>query len=316
MQITFPITRYGKISSSYFHKPMTRDQIIEKILSLQDSKGRWSYDPKVKKTKPGQGHYIPTYKSTLWTLITLADLKCNPKNSQAKQALRLILKDMYSKEYKIFTIGNRKDPGSHFPIPCLNGNILYLYFYFGRKMTKKIENVIKFFDKYQRFDEGDFGTPKGFPYLRNKSCYGKHTCFWGVAKLLKGLSFIPLAERTLESHELAKKCVDFILLHNVCYSSHKKDEFLSRGIDKLTFPNMYNADFLEILWLLKREGVYNKRMNKALKLLKSKMNKDGTWNLEKQITNLIVSIGSKNKPNEFVTERAREVTEYYKNPRM
>jgi len=79
---------------------------------------------------------------------------------------------------------------------------------------------------------------------------------------------------------------------------------------------MYQSDFLEILWLLKREGVYDSRMKKALKLLKSKQNKDGTWNLERIVTNIIVSCGKKNKPNPFITQRAHEVLKYYKAPRL
>ena len=51
---------------------------------------------------------------------------------------------------------------------------------------------------------------------------------------------------------------------------------------------MYQADFLEILWLLKREAVKSGRINKVLDFLKSKMNSDSTWKIERQIKNLIV----------------------------
>lgn len=291
-------------------------KLIEKTFAKQDRYGRFAYDPEIKKSRPGYEHYLPKYKTTLWTLITLADLKCNPKDKRARKALSLILKDMYRPKRGIF--GWSKDTyGSHEPAPCLNGNILYLYFYFGRKRTKKLENVIKFFHKYQRFDDGNFKTPRKSPYNGRKDrCFSAHTCYWGVTKLFKGLSFIPLSERTLESHELMRNCVEFIMLHNVCYSSHHKNKLLHHMIERLTFPNMYQSDFLEILWLLKREGINNKRMKKALNLLSSKQNKDGTWHLERPVANLIISLGKKNKPNLFITERAQEVLEYYKAPRF
>ncbi|MEJ2266914.1 MAG: hypothetical protein P8X95_26005, partial [Anaerolineales bacterium] len=67
---------------------------------------------------------------------------------------------------------------------------------------------------------------------------------------------------------------------------------------------------LEILWLLVREGVHDRRMSRALALLRSKMKAGGLWELEKS-TNIIVSIGQKNRANAFITERATEVLDYY-----
>ncbi|MBU0976155.1 MAG: hypothetical protein ABIE03_05110 [Patescibacteria group bacterium] len=290
---------------------LKRTKLIKHILAKQDRLGRWGYDIQKAKKKPQYKHYLPKYKSTLWTLITLADLKCDPKDKRAKKALKIILKDMYKKEYGLFG-WSENAYGAHEPSPCLHGNILYIHFYFGGKMTKKIENVIKFFEKYQRFDDGDFKTPEKFPYAgRTDRCFGKHTCYWGVTKLLKGLSFIPLSERTKDSHRLMRKSIGFIFDHEVCYSSKKKSRFLHSLISRLTFPNMYQSDFLEILWLLTREGKKDKSMNKAIRLLKSKQLKNGTWKLERPISNLLVTIGKKQRPNEFVTERTEEVLDFW-----
>ena len=82
-------------------------------------------------------------------------------------------------------------------------------------------------------------------------------------------------------------------------------------IDKLTFPNMYKSDFLEILWLLKREKVQSKKIKSAIELLKGKKLLDGNWNLERKIHNMIISIGDVDKPNQFISKRATEVLEYY-----
>ena len=87
-------------------------------------------------------------------------------------------------------------------------------------------------------------------------------------------------------------------------------------IDKLIFPDIFRTNLLGILWLLMREGVYDKRMEKALNLLKSKQNKDGSWNLDKPVPDLIITLGKKNKPNPFITQRAEEVVKYYKAPRL
>jgi len=83
-----------------------------------------------------------------------------------------------------------------------------------------------------------------------------------------------------------------------------------KGMDKLTFPNMYKSDFLEILWLLKREDVKSDKLIPALKLLQSKED-DGSWNLERKVNNMATSIGAVKRPNQFVSKRARDVLDFY-----
>ena len=188
--------------------------------------------------------------------------------------------------------------------------MIYLHHYFETSHSGTLDKTIDFFAAYQRFDDGDFKTPKSYPYCSNISCYGKHTCYWGVTKLLKGISFIPKIQRTNEAQPLIENCIDFVLQHEVCFSSHHRDKFLQRDIGSLTFPNFYKSDFLEILWLLAREEVHDRRMSRSLELLRSRMKDGGTWELEKPM-NTIVSIGQKDCANAFITERATEVLENY-----
>jgi len=282
------------------------DKIVTKIFELQGENGCWNYTSPKSKIYPQYEHYMPKYKTTLWALILLADIKHNENEQRIKKPVKTIFDHFYNKNEKIFCLAY-----DHFPIPCLNGNMMYIYFYFGNKYDEKIDYIINFFNKYQRFDDGNFSTPKDYPYFSNRSCYGKHTCYWGIVKLLKGLSFIPDKYRTENTDILINKCIDFILLHKVCFSSHNEKRFLHQVIDKLTFPNMYNSDFLEILWLLKREKVKDSNLKKAIELLKSRMQPGMKWKLERPVHNLITSIGAKDKINTYVTERAREVLNYY-----
>ena len=127
-----------------------------------------------------------------------------------------------------------------------------------------LERTVDFFWEYQRFDDGDFKTPRDFPYFANKSCYGKHTCYWGVTRLLKGISFIPRSERSARAQQLIERCIEFVLQHEVCFGSRHTERLLHRDIGMLTFPNFYKSDLLEILWLLQREGVRDRRMQRAL----------------------------------------------------
>lgn len=109
--------------------------------------------------------------------------------------------------------------------------MIYLLSYFKSGHTSLVNDVVAFFNMYQRFDDGDYRTPRSYPYFGNKSCYGKHTCFWGVVKLLKGLVHIPKSERTRDTND------------------------------------MYHSDFLEVLWLLTKASIRSPKMEKAIKIL-------------------------------------------------
>ena len=281
-----------------------RSILVHEILGRQDENGCWNVLEPGDKYYPDYQHYCPKYKSSLWTLVFLADLKCGDYNPE--KPFRIITESFYDNQNGIYTLGK-----SHFPIPCLNGNMLYLHSYFGFYNDPAVNRIVDFFDEYQRFDDGDYKTPTGYPYFSNRSCYGRHTCYWGVVKLLKGLSFLPAARRSVNAKRLLSECIDYVLLHDVCFSSHDKSEYLHPSICKLSFPHMYKSDFLEILWLLKREGVRDKRLGKAVNLLKDKQIDEGRWQADRGTVKLAVPFGNRKYADEFITERANEVLDFY-----
>lgn len=279
-----------------------RRRAIEKVFARQGPDGQWTDG----KRRPGFEVYLPKYKATLWALVTLADLKCPPDDERAGRALQAVFDLNFRPAAGVFG-WSESAYGSHEPSPCFNGNIIYVAAYFGRALAPEIESTLQTFARFQRFDDGDFRTPLEFPYSGDRdACYSSHTCYWGVCRLLKGISFIPRPSRTRYTQRLLERCVDFVLLHRVCFSSHRPEDIIGKWIDRLTFPNMYSSDYLELLWLLKREGVRDPRIGPALQLLESARNPDGTWNLERPVNNLVY-FGGKDRPNAFVTERALEV---------
>ncbi len=283
-----------------------RKNVIDKILAAQDDFFRWGYDKKQASARPEYLYYSPNFRSTLWTLLLLADIKAPVNLTQIISSISLITGHFYDPQHGVFRL-----PGmSHFPIPCLNGNMIYLHQYFNISDSDALDNTISFFAAYQRFDDGEFKTPESYPYCSNCSCYGSHSCYWGAAKLFKGVSFIPRIHRTKDAQRLIENCIDFVLHHEVCFSSHNEKKFLHRDIGTLTFPNFYKSDFLELLWLLAREKVRDGRMSRALELLRSRMKDGGFWELEKSL-NTIIPIGQKNCANVFITERAIEVLDFY-----
>lgn len=282
-----------------------KNSMVDAIIAHADMSGCWNV---LTSDDPGfseWNYYVPTYSSTLWTLVLIADMACSYKKDHFIKPLMIMSDYLYDEDNGIYTIKK-----SHFPIPCLNGNLIYLHSFFGSGDWERTDGVIDFFSKYQRFDDGDYKTPSDYPYFSNKSCYGKHSCYWGVVKLLKGLSFIPKKRRSVNAKKLIGDCIEFILMHSVCFSSHNPDQFLHAMINKLTFPNMYTADFLEALWLLKREGIRSDKMKRALDLLKDKMNNDGLWEVERPMSRMVIPL-NREKGNMLVNERAKEIYSYY-----
>lgn len=282
-----------------------RQQLIERIFASRNEDGLWKVIPETHKAYPIYLHYVPNYKASLWTLLLLAELQCPRDDERIQKPLTTVKAHLFDPKHGIYTL--KED---HFPIPCLNGNMLYLDCYFNGKPDEKSQRLLDFFGAFQRFDDGEYQAPKN-RFCSNTSCYGKHTCYWGVVKLLKGISFIPEERRTATIKDLRKNCIDFILKHRVCYSSRHPSKLMIKKLDLLTFPNFYKGDFLEILWILKREKVISEKLRDALELLKSKQNEDGNWALERKMNNMVVSIGNIDRTNTFVSERAKEVLRYY-----
>jgi hypothetical protein len=278
---------------------------IAKIFKAQDANGFWKLLPASDPRREQYLHYIPNFRASLWTLVYLADLGHDPHEPRVQKPLKALQEYFFDKKHGIYSL--KED---HFPIPCLNGNMIYIDSYFNGKPGEKSQHALRFFYNYQRFDDGEYIGEKN-AFCSNKSCFGKHSCYWGIVKLLKGISFIPKQQRSKETKELLQRCIDFVLLHKVCFSSRKEDRIMIKGLDQLSFPNMYKADFLELLWILKREEVQGPELTPALELLKSKQQADGSWLLEKGIRNLITGVGAVGNSNSYITNRAKEVLDYY-----
>jgi hypothetical protein len=184
------------------------EKIINRIFKAQSENGFWKTLPESDKYYPDYLHYVPKYKATLWTLILLADLGYNRNDRSIKKVLKELQEHFFNTNYGIYTLKK-----AHFPIPCLNGNMIYLDCYFNASPGDKSLKTLAFFYKNQRFDDGNYVGEKN-EFCSNTSCYGKHTCYWGITKILKGISFIPKQSRTTEINDLLDRCIQFVLLHN------------------------------------------------------------------------------------------------------
>ena len=97
-----------------------RQHIIKKIFDAQSEEGLWMVIPPSHKYYPDYLHYVPNYRATIWTLLLLAELRCDPADERIKKPLQVVKDHLFDPEHGIYTL--KED---HFPIPCLNGNMLF-----------------------------------------------------------------------------------------------------------------------------------------------------------------------------------------------
>jgi hypothetical protein len=290
----------------------TKDNImrigaVPKILSKQNERGYWM--------SPDE-FYTSKYKGAVWQLIILAELGANEKDERVRKACEFIIKYSQDHESGGFSIWHSKrDGGGRHSgvIPCLTGNMVWSLIRFGYLDDPRVERAIDWITTYQRFDDGNSARPKGWPYDKAISCFGKHSCHMGVVKALKALAEIPVEERSKSVKETVVKAVDYLLKHHVYKKSHDLSRVSKPGWLRFGFPLMYQDDVLEILGILTKLGIKDDRMQEAVDLVLSKQNSDGRWILENTFNGRFhTNIESKGKSSKWITLCAlRMLKRYY-----
>jgi hypothetical protein len=282
----------------------TKDNImrigaVPKILSKQNESGYWMSPDKF---------YTSKYKGAVWQLIILAELGANEKDERIRRACEFILEYSQDHESGGFSVwhSKREGGGRHSGvIPCLTGNMVWSLIRFGYLSDPRVERSIDWITTYQRFDDGDCLRPKGWPYDKAISCFGKHSCHMGVVKALKALAEIPVEKRSKSVKVSIGKAVDYLLRHHVHKRSHDLSRVSKPGWLRFGFPLMYQDDVLEILGILTKLGIKDDRMQEAINLVLSKQNADGRWILENTFNGRFhTNIESKGKASKWITLNA------------
>jgi hypothetical protein len=280
---------------------------VPKILSKQNEDGYWM--------SPDQ-FYTSKYKGAVWQLIILAELGADEKDYRIRKACEFIIEYSQDLESGGFSIWHRKRKGGgrhSGVIPCLTGNMVWSLLRFGYLGDPRVERAIDWITTYQRFDDGDSARPKGWPYDKATSCFGKHSCHMGVVKALKALADIPFEKRSKSVKETIGKAVEYLLKHHVYKRSHDLSRVSKPGWLRFGFPLMYQDDVLEILGILTKLGIKDDRMQEAVDLVLSKQNADGRWMLESTFNGRFhTNIELKGKASKWITLNAlRMLKRYY-----
>ncbi len=259
--------------------------------------------------------YTYKYKGLVWSLITLAELGAEA-NSQIMEQCEHVLRHSQETEdggFAMHTAAKKGGGRITEVIPCLTGNMVWSLIRFGYLDDPRLQRAIHWITRLMRLNDGVEDNPQIPPYDRYEICWGKHTCFMGVVKALKGLNAIPQEQRTSGINDTINKLVEFLLMHHIYKRSHDLSKTSKPGWLKFSFPLMYQTDALEILDILTELGIRDDRMHDALNIVLSKQNDRGRWNMENTANTdrLLIPMEQKGEQSKWITLRAIRVLKRY-----
>jgi hypothetical protein len=282
-----------------------REGPIAEILAHMIDPGYWE--------KPGPG-YNPKYRSTVWSLIFLAQLGASIHEDE-----RIARACVYLLDQALTTGGQFSSTGTPSgTIDCLQGNLCWALTELGCEdprlesafewMARSItgEGVAPVDDKQAAVRYYAYKCGPGF------ACGANYTkpCAWGAVKTMLAFANLPEERRTPLMNRAVQTGVDFLLGVDPLTADYPREtENPNRSWWKLGFPVFYITDVLQILEALARLGYGgDPRLANAVEWLRDKQNEQGQWAMEYDYTGKTwVTLGEKRQPNKWVTLRALRV---------
>lgn len=279
---------------------------IATIMAAMDEAGYWA--------KPGPG-YNPKYRSTVWAIITLAQLGASAALDPRIERACAYLLDHALASGGRFTI-NGAPSGT---IDCLQGNLCWALVMMGCDDTR-LESA---FDWMARSVTGDGVSPAEdvrapVRYYAGKCGPGfacgannKLPCAWGAVKVMLALSKWPKERRTPLIQKAIDQGAEFLLATDPALATYPCGwtDKPSRNWWKFGFPVFYVTDLLQNVEALVGLGHGgDPRLRNALAMIREKQAAAGRWTLEYDYTGKMwVDFGAKKQLSKWVTLRALRV---------
>jgi hypothetical protein len=279
---------------------------IAAILDNMQPDGYWS--------KPGPG-YNPKYFSTVWSLITLAQLgACHTLDMRISRACGYLLEKSLTPSGQFAY--NGAPSGT---IDCLQGNLCAALMALGYDDAR----LASAYDWMARTVTGEGLAPNTdarapLRYYAYKcgplfACgpNNKLSCAWGAAKVMLAFSRWPKVRRTPLVERAIQQGVDFLFSTDPARADYPcgNSDKPNRSWWKFGFPVFYITDILQVVEALAALGYgADPRLANALQLIRAKQDAQGRWALEYDYTGKTwVDFGLKKQPNKWVTLRALKV---------
>ena len=279
---------------------------IATILAEMDGSGYWS--------SPGPG-YNPKYRSTVWSVILLAQLGASIAEDE-----RLACACGYVLDHTLTEGGQFTHSGAPSgTIDCLQGNLGWALLELGCD-DPRLEPAFEWMAR-SLTGEGvapleDKKAPVRYYAAKcgpNFACGANYqqSCAWGAIKVLMAFSKWPLERRTPLIERAIAQGVDFLFITDPATAGYPSglNPKPSPNWWKFGFPVFYITDLLQNVEVLVRLGFgQDPRLAQALAIIRQKQDAQGRWLLEYDYAGKTwVDFGPKKQPNKWVTLRALRV---------
>ena len=109
-----------------------------------------------------------------------------------------------------------------------------------------------------------------------------------------------------------KSSIEFILQHHL-FLSDRTGEIINNDFLKLTYPNRWKYDILRAMDFFQYAGIgWDNRMQAAIDVLKTKRNKEGSWNMQAAHPGQVhVSMEKAGKPSRWNTLKVLRVMKHF-----
>ncbi len=279
---------------------------IAEVLAAMHPEGFW--------VEPGPG-YNPKYRSSVWSLILLAQLGASVKeDSRIRLAIYYLLDHNLTRSGQFTTTGTPSGT-----VDCLQGNLLWALQALGCEASR-LDTAM---DWMARSVTGEGISPaddRNAPirYYAAKcgpkfACGANNglPCAWGAVKVMLALGKWPVERSTPIIQQAVQAGIDFLFSVNptdAAYPSGFSDK-PSQNWWKFGFPVFYVTDLLQVAEALIQLGcASDPRMSDLLSLIRNKQDANGRWVLEYDYTGKTwVNFGPKKVANQWVTLRAARV---------
>jgi hypothetical protein len=280
---------------------------VAAVLSHMEKDGYW--------VRPGPG-YNPKYRSTVWSLILLAQLGASAKEDPRIERGCKYLMDHMTEGGHFTTTTSGAPSGT---VDCLQGNLLWSLMelkYDDPRMAKAYEWMARTVtgDGIAPLEEKD-APVRYYAYKcgPNFACgvNNKLPCAWGGVKVMLALGKVPPRQRTPLMKKAIQQGVDFFFRIDPAAAKYptRDGSKPNRAWWKFGFPVFYVTDLLQLAEAMVALGYgRDERLACTLDLIRQKQNEHGQWLMEYDYPGKTwLNFGEKEQPNPWVTLRALRV---------
>jgi hypothetical protein len=279
---------------------------IAELLAAMHPSGYWE--------RPGPG-YGPKYRSSVWSLITLAQLGATVDMDE-----RIAAACAYFLDHAFLPGGQVSTNGAPSgTIDCLQGNMIGSLMAMGASDPRLLDA----YEWMARTVTGEGMAPnserhaplryyayKCGPLFACGANYGA-SCGWGAGKVMLAFSLLPASQRTPLIERAVQAGVDFLFSVDLLSAAYPVGDGKKPSANwwKFGFPVYYVTDLLQLAEALTGLGyAADPRLAGLLEFIRSKQNADGRWPLEYHYNGKTwLEFGRKGQPNPWVTLRALRV---------